>query len=108
MPFAAAFDSITAAGMFDQNSSHGLRSRREKVTPVLPRLRLAAQKSQVGFVNKSRGLQRMLARLIPHTSRRQSPKLFINQRQQLLRRANLAFRHAFQDARDRKVGGVFF
>jgi hypothetical protein len=98
MQLTASFDSMPTAGMFDQNSSHRLSSRREKVSSVLPRLRLAAEKSQIGFVNKSRGLQRMFGRFILHPSRRQSPKLLIHQRQQLLRRANFAVRYAFEDA----------
>jgi hypothetical protein len=98
MQFAAAFETITAAGMFDQNSSHRLSSRREKVSPILPRLRLTTKQTQVSFMDESRGLKRVLGRFIHHPSRRQPPKLLIHQRQQLLRRADFALRHAFQDA----------
>ena len=81
LPIAAVLQPFLAASIFDQDPPHGLGGRSEEMSAAVPMLRLAivvqrpAKQSQVGFMNQSRGVERLARLFVGHfvpASRRSS------------------------------------
>ena len=88
---AAALQPVTAAGVLDQDSTHGLGRRGEEMTAAVPGpIGIDADQTQVGLVDERRRLQGLAGRLARQPLRGQPPQLVVDQRQQLASRPRLA------------------
>ena len=78
---ATPLEALLLPGAVDQNPSHCLGGRREKMTaaaPVLVARFVLAHESKIGFVNQGRGLKRLARPLSRHLMRRQPAQFVIN------------------------------
>lgn len=80
--FAAALGSLAAAGVLDQDLSHGPGSDREKVGAVGPRYLGRTHQSQVGLVYKGGRLEGMVGAFAPHIVTGKSTQIVVDKWQQ--------------------------
>src|SRR5262245_29650008 len=108
MPSAAALDASLASGVVDEDTPHGLSSGSEEVAAAVPVLRfLSFHQAQIGFMNKSRGLERLPRLLLRQLLRRQLAELVVDERQELLGGTGVALLDGGQNARDLGHSGQF-
>ncbi len=82
---------MSAAGVFDQNPAHGFgRGRKEMPAAIPGPVGLAADQSQIGFVDERGGLERLPRRLSRQPLCSEPPQLVVDERQQLASGAGLA------------------
>ena len=72
------FRTLLAPGPIDQNASHGLGCRTEKVSRILPPTCLSLSQSNPSFMDEGRCLKSVVGRLIPHSGGRQLPEFLVN------------------------------
>jgi len=65
LQLAAAFLCVVSASVQHKNTPHHTGGDAAKVRATLPRRALLIDQFQVSFVNKSRGLQRMVGPFMP-------------------------------------------
>ena len=75
-----------AAGMVDQDPPHGPGCHAEVVGPAFPGHLLVTHETEIGFVDKSRGLQGVIAPLAAHVMAGQGAQLIVDERKQGLPR----------------------
>ena len=101
LPSAAVFDSLLAAGVVDEDSSHRLGGGGEEVPPRIPARGLhAADELNVSVVNQSRGLQSLPGLLVDQLLRGQLAQFVVDERQELLGGLWIALIDGGQDASD--------
>ncbi len=97
---APMLDTLFATSVFNQNSLHGLGGGGKEMSPSFPLLgnRVGStHQPQIGFVHKSRPLQRLAGFLPGYAVHGQSPQFVIYQRKQLIRCGMIAFFDAMQN-----------
>jgi hypothetical protein len=96
--FCCVLGAFLAAGVFDEDTAHGLGGRGKKVAATVPasRLRLrgltppAHQEPKVSFMDQSGGVERLARFFACQLLSGQPAQLVINQRQQLIGRLRLS------------------
>jgi len=88
---------IFASGIVNQYAPHGLGGCGEKVGAILPGGLVVTAEPQPGFVNQGRGLQGLSGRFPSHLLRRELAQLFVDQRQEFIRRLGIALINALKD-----------
>src|SRR5262249_37500506 len=98
---SAAFDASLASGVVNQDATHGLSGGSKEVAAAVPVLRfLTFYQAGIGFVNKSRGLERLPRLLLRQLLRRQLAKFIVDERQELLGGTGVALLDGEQDSGD--------
>src|SRR5262245_46133474 len=98
-PSAAAFDASLATGVVDKDAPHGLSGSGKEMAAAVPVLRfLPFHQAEIGFMNKSRGLERLARSLLRQLLRRQLAKFVVDERQELLGSTGVAFFDGGQNA----------
>ncbi len=101
----AMADGAFAPGFINENSAHGFSGRRKKMSPVGKFRRPVACQAQPCLMNQRRGLQGLAGRFSSHFFRRQLAQLFIDHRQQFVRRMEVAALDGFEDSCNVAQGG---
>ena len=82
---AAVTDRLFAAGLVNQDATHGLGGSGEEVRAVLKlRLTVIAHQTQPRLMHERGGLQSLVRRFVGHSRRRQFAQFAIDQRQQFI------------------------
>ena len=98
---AAAFLSMFAAGVLDEDAAHRFGRGGDEVPPIVPvRFVLRADQAQVGLVDQGGGLQRLPGGLVGHLVVGELAQLLVDEGQQLLRGRRIALLDGVQDLRD--------
>jgi hypothetical protein len=95
---AAVFGAALAPGAVHQDVPHRFGRRGEEVASSVPLLPFRADQPQPGFMDERGRLERVPGGLLGHFRTGQSSQLFIDQRQQILRRCGIAVLNCFKDA----------
>jgi hypothetical protein len=98
LPSAAVPFRRLAAGGVDKDATHGLGRGGEEVAATIELL--IADQPHVGFVNKSRGIERLTGHFGRHPHSRELPQLVIDERQEVLGCAAVAGLSRFEKACD--------
>jgi hypothetical protein len=87
---AGPFRSEMLARVIDKDAPHHLRRNDEELPAILPRQPILPREPQVGFMNQRRRLKGVILPLLPEVRAGSSPKLAVNQRDQIIARLDVS------------------
>lgn len=76
---------LLSSGALDEDAAHGLGGGREEMLAAVPALWLMSDEPEIGFVNQSRGLQRLSGLFVGQLLCGQETQLLVDQGQKLSR-----------------------
>ena len=95
-----AFGGEAATGPVHHDAAHGLGGGGEEVLPALPSALVVPGHLEPRFMDERRGLERVLTAFSGQAMRGQTPKILVDQRKKLRRRARIAGRGGLEDLGD--------